>query len=297
MSLVTRLLPLSRIRHVRPLVDDRIGPWKLDGCLGSGEFARVFLARPIALPDEAPADYVLKVGRGRNDLREQANRLLKHEVAVARQVNHPNVISVLSAGQDAGVCYFVSPYLPGASLQTLLQRHRLSPPHALWIARQTAAALGALHAAGWRHGDVKPSNVHVAASGHVTLIDLAFARSLDSQPDNHEFCGTCQYAAPENFGSLLPLGAAADVYSLGIMLFEMLTGHVPFRRATAAALADAHTYEPLPEIDDNRDGGVTVLNTLLQQMTAKQPEARIGIEQLIDRIAALEIDTFAKRFQ
>ena len=126
------------------------------------------------------------------------------------------------------------PWLEGASLAArLADGQQFGVPEALWIARQTAEALDALHAAGWMHGDVTPGNIHVSPTGHVTLLDLNFARRSDEigSAVDRPIMGTCSYLAPEYLTSALRPDIRSDIYSLGVVLFEMSFGASAVLRA------------------------------------------------------------------
>ena len=136
----------------------------------------------------------------------------------------------------------VMPWLEGASLGArLAEGQQFGVPEALWIVRQTAEALDALHTAGWMHGDVTPGNIHVSPTGHVTLLDLNFARRRDEfgSAVDRPIMGTCGYMAPEYLTSALRPDIRSDIYSLGAVLFEILAGRRPYAGETLAATVDA----------------------------------------------------------
>ena len=174
----------------------------------------------------------------------------------------------------------------------------LELPLALWIVRQATEALDALHTAGWMHGDVKPSNLLLSAEGHVTLLDLGFARRPTEVGSVVQRCvmGTCHYLAPEMITSALRADIRSDIYSLGAMLFEMLAGRPPFESDDLAELARQHQQSRAPELRrlaPQVPGGVT---WLVRQMLAKEPLRRPqSPRELIGRLVALEIATFGER--
>ena len=148
---------------------------------------------------------------------------------MGQSVSHPHLVPVLAASVLEPPRLLVMPWLEGASLQARLAAgETFNIPKALWIARQTAEALDGLHAAGWMHGDVTPGNIHVSPAGHVTLIDLSFARRSDEigSAADRPIMGTCSYIAPEYLTSALRPDIRSDIYSLGVVLFEMLSGRV-----------------------------------------------------------------------
>ena len=214
-------------------------------------------------------------------------------------MSHPHLVPVLAAQLNEPPYYLAMPLLEGRSLaEQLAARGQLELPLAFWIARQIAEALAALHQAGWSHGDVKPSNIVVSPHGHATLIDLAFARHADEKQSITErpLVGTIHYIAPEVLFSALGGDTPSDIYSLGVTLFEMLTGRLPFDSDEIAELANQHRQE----LPGNLRVAVPHLPTraarLAQQMLAKEPLRRPTAADLVNRLASLEIETFAERF-
>jgi len=275
----------------------RVGSWQLVRLLGSGEWTEVYQARPEASGTNSPADYAVKVLRYPCLNESLAIQQLQREAFVASQVRHPHLVSVLSAYLDRSQPFLVLPYLSGATLrETLVGAGRLSTPHALWLVRQAAEALRALQQAGWRHGDVKPDNIFVAANGHATLLDLGFSQRIQgNSAENVAFVGSPAYAAPELFHGDASLSAASDVYSLGITLYELLTGSRPFREEDPAELAAAHLTKPAPEIRQTCPTLPVHFSRLIRQMLAKDPLRRPDLDELIPRLCELEVVTFDER--
>ncbi len=224
---------------------------------------------------------------------------MRREALVGRRVAHPHLISVLAAGTFAPPYYVVMPWLHGATLADwLARRPRLDPPLAFWLARQTAEALGALHRAGWMHGDVKPENIFVSPEGHVTLLDLAFARRTDGsqRPSAYRLVGTSYYLAPELAGRPPRGDIRSDLYSLGIVLFEMLAGRRPFEGHGPAEVFEQHRQTPAPDLRRLAPGLPEDAYTLVRQLLAKEPLRRpADPAEVIARLVALEIATFTER--
>jgi serine/threonine-protein kinase len=267
--------------------------------LGEGAWSKVYRARPRETASDAPADYALKLAKTIDGRLATAARLLQREARVARMIAHPHLTSVLAAHLRRPPYYLVLPFLEGASLQAALEAaERLAIPHALWIARQAATALQALHEQGWVHGDVKPSNLLIAADGHTTLLDLSLARRADGHGGRSDapWAGTLAYAAPETFGTLLPYGPASDVYSLGATLYEMWTGSRPFPATTAGELAQAHLNAPPPDPRRHNPRLPHRAVRLLRSMLAKEPTERPVGAELVAWLMDLEIDTFDDRW-
>ena len=221
----------------------QIRQWELVELVAIGSLARIYRRRLAGSPSHSPAGYAVKMLRPAWQKRREAIRLLQREAYVGQSVAHPHLVPVLSAAVVDPPRLLVMPWLEGASLQARLAAgETLDVPRTLWIARQIAEALAALHEAGWMHGDVTPGNILVSPSGHATLIDLSFARpgadfgSVVDRP----IMGTCNYLAPEYLTSALRPDIRSDIYSLGVVLFEALAGRVPFAAESLVELAARH---------------------------------------------------------
>ena len=276
-----------------------VGSWQLSELLGEGRWSRVYRARPRGLPPDAPADYAVKLVRADPVGCDGGVQRLQREALVAREVAHPNLTCILSAHLNRPPYYHVMPCLSGATAQAALEAvPQIPAPHALWIARQAAEALGALHQRGWLHSDIKPGNLFVARDGHTTVLDLGLARRLESAECRaaRVVAGTLAYAAPESFEPLAELGPAADVYSLGVALYHLLTGRLPFAAATPSALIAAHLHEVQPDprelIPHLPDRVARLLRRMLDKVAARRPPTVV----LAARLADLEIDTFLARW-
>jgi serine/threonine-protein kinase len=282
----------------RPAVGPRIGPWQAMRLLGEGQWSRVYQARPTDAARDQPALYAVKVLQPKWESDPRVLELLCREARVGSKVSHQHLVPILAANIHEPPYYLVMPLLEGQSLASYLRRTALPPVSvALWIARQAAEALEALHAAEWLHGDVKPSNLLIAPGGHVTLIDLGFAarskqnHSLADRP----LVGTLHYIAPELLISRHPADIRSDVYSLGVTLFEMLSGQRPFQAEDAGQLAAQHRQDLPADLRAIAPHLLPRVAGLVRQMLAKEPLRRPMPQELIDRLAALEIATFDER--
>ena len=168
----------------------------------------------------------------------------------------------------------------------------------IWIARQTAEGLAAIDAAGYTHGDIKPSNLFLDAHGHVTLLDLAFARRHDEPAKHRErsIAGTGYYLAPEHFSSHSLPDIRSDIYSLGVVLYQLLSGQLPIMGRTLDEVARAHKQanpKLLRNLVPNLPHGVAAL---VQSMMAKDMLRRPqSPKELIALLVRLEIQTFGER--
>ena len=231
------------------------------------------LRRPVALKAIAPelaAD---------PDFRERFQR----ESQLAASIDHPNVIPVYEAGELDGTLYLIMRWVEGTDLRRLLESSgRRSPERAIKLLQPVAAALAAAHRRGLVHRDVKPANVLVARSDdegddHVYLTDFGIARRTDGESVTRTgvFVGTVDYTAPERFEGRKG-DAASDIYSLGCVLFEALTGHVPYERPTAISKIHAHMADRVPSARDEVPEVPEQLDAIIARAMAKRPEDRFG---------------------
>jgi len=277
-----------------------IGQWQLDGLIGEGSFTCVYRARPVNCPPDRPADYAVKVLRKQWEDDSQAVDLIRREALIGCQVSHPHLAPVLDARVERPPYHLVMPYLPGATLSAALAVCKCpAVPHSLWIARQVARALGALHARGWIHGDVKPDNILISPKGHVTLCDLGLARRIEDPGSvvDRPLVGTFHYVSPELITSALRADARSDIYSLGVTLYEMLAKRLPFQANTLEELAMSHCQEIPPDLRSLQPRLPRRVARLVGKMLAKHPLRRPQTaRELARKLAAAEIETFDERF-
>jgi eukaryotic-like serine/threonine-protein kinase len=281
-----------------PSLVGRLGSWQLVRPLGEGNFTRVYSARPADGPPNQPAAYVMKVLRKEWWRDSRAIEMQRREAWVGSKVSHPNLLPVLSASVQEPPFYIVSPKLDGVTLaQVIADRQSLPIPLALWIARQTADGLIALfEAAGVIHGDVKPANIVVAPTGHTTLIDFGFVQTPAeaSHWATRPLAGTLAYIAPELLTSTLAAGPRSDIYSLGVTLYEMLTGHRPWETEDPGELATLHREAKPTDIRALRPDTPEPVADLIHTMLAKDALRRpASARELSTRLVRLEIKSFA----
>jgi len=277
-----------------------LGRWLLAGPAHSGTFAHVCQARPVYSPPQTKAAYAVKVLQQRWQEDRAAIDSLRREALVGRQVVHPNLISVLSAHVSDEPYYVVMPWLDGKTLRTHIQSGmRLALPVALWVIRQIAQALDALHQAGWMHADVKPDNIFLSAEGHATLFDLGFARRVleetTSAADRYVL-GTMEYMAPEMITSTLRGDIRSDIYSLGVTAFQLFSGRLPFSGDSVARLAREQCQAEPADLRALVPNIPAALAQLVRQMLAKEMLRRPQTPaELVRQLVKLEIETFADR--
>jgi serine/threonine protein kinase len=216
---------------------------------------------------------------------ERFQQRFLRESRLAASLDHPNIIPVYEAGEANGLLYIVMRYVEGSDLKDLLEREGpLDLARTTSILRQVGAALDAAHARGLVHRDVKPGNILIASGtgredpDHVYLTDFGLTKrssSLSGQTTSGRFIGTTDYVAPEQIGGK-PVDARTDIYSLGCVLYQCLTGDPPFGREDEAAMLWAHLSEYPPPVSARRPGLPTGLDTVVAKAMAKAPEDRYG---------------------
>lgn len=273
--------------------------WELVEFAGQGSLALVYRARPAGSRGSKTAGYAVKMLRPEWEDNPTAIRLLQREAVVGRSIAHPHLAPVLASSVLEAPRLLVMPWLEGASLRARLDAGGcFDAAEALWIARQTAEALDALHAAGWMHGDVTPSNIFIAPSGHVTLIDLSFARRRDEFGTvvDRPVMGTCHYIAPEYLTSAYLPDIRSDIYSLGMVLYELFSGVLPYPAADLAELAVMQRQSSPPLLSRLAPHVPREIVRLVSSMIANDPLRRPhSPRELIDRLIALEIGAFSAR--
>jgi serine/threonine protein kinase len=258
------------------IVDRVLSAYRVEELIGRGGMGEVYLARDPRL-DRPVALKVLAADLARDE--RFRDRLLR-ESRLAAGLDHPNVVPIYEAGEAEGRLFIAMRYVDGADLRTLLRRHgALAPDRALALAGQAAGALDAAHARGLVHRDVKPSNVLVDDPGgrdHCYLADFGLTQSAsDRGPADGSLMGTLDYVAPEQIRGD-PIDGRADQYALACLLFECLTGTLPFRRDSEMATIFAHLEEPSPAASDHRPGLPPELDAVLARAMAKDPTDRYG---------------------
>jgi serine/threonine protein kinase len=262
-------------------------------CLGGGTLTAVYSARS----HETDAACVVKLLRPEWQDQPIAVKLLQREARACLAVAHPHVVKLLDAQVFKPPYHLVMEMLPGESLRSRLRReYRLDLPSALWIARQMAEALAALHRKGFIHGDVKPDNIRLAAAGKAVLVDLGFAHRPGENASLLEagyILGTIDYLAPELCGTEPHDDPRSDIFSLGATLYEMLTGQLPYPSGPALETLRRRPVEarrPVPQ------GGLPAgLPELLDRLLASDPADRPQAARLVGELVAFEITSLGRR--
>jgi CRP-like cAMP-binding protein len=275
---VTRALEQHELQGNRSPAGMRFGPYRVVAQLGSGGMAAVYSAVHVA-SNHAVALKVLPIGWG---LAEELQKRLGREANVLRQISHPNVVRLLEVGtvddRLGGGLFLAMEWLPNALDRTLRARFPdpLPTRSALTIARGAAAGLAAVHSRGIVHRDVKPSNVMLRADGTPVLVDFGLAMILSEvveelrlTPEN-VIVGTADYVSPEQVEGT-PLDGRSDVYSLGVVLYEMLAGYVPYADLDSLETLHAHVEKPPPPLPESVPA---TARAIVERSLRKRPEDR-----------------------
>lgn len=289
-----RFADTRRLASSEPCSTSRlVGNWQLDEVVASGRMRNVYFARPLGCPPSWPADYAVKVLNA--DFAEDpvAINSLQREAEVGRHSSHSNLVPILEAGLSDVHPHVVMPRLHGACLSDVIQRvGRLAIPQAIWIARQVGQALQHLHENGWIHADVKPANMIVSEQGHATLVDLGSSLRPDESIFSWQrpLAGTLEYVAPETLTSAMQTSPASDIYSLGISLFEMLTGRLPFTASNPSEWVESQLRKTPPRVSDVLGQVPNEIVDLVRRMLSKSPLRRPqSAAELVDELSRLEI--------
>jgi eukaryotic-like serine/threonine-protein kinase len=257
------------------VVGDKIaGRYELQELIGHGGMSSVYKARDSLLE----RNVAVKILHQQYNADDEFVERFKREARSAAQLQHPNIVTVIDRGEEDGRQYIVFEHIDGENLKEFLARKgRLDVREALEIALEIARALSFAHGHGLVHRDVKPQNVLLNGDGRAKVTDFGIARSLEvdsGMTQTGTVLGTSNYIAPEQ-ASGQPVDAQSDVYSLGIVLYELLAGKVPFPGESFVVVAMKHVNEPPPSIlDTRRDVPVRVADAI-DRALEKDPARRL----------------------
>ena len=275
----------GRVPHLESGSD--FGGYRIEGIAGKGGMGIVYRARDLAL-DRTVA---LKLISAELASDERFRQRFQREARLAASIRHAHAITIYAAGEQDGSLYIAMEYLEGEDLRTLIRREgRLEPTRAAELVNQLAGALDAAHAKGLVHRDVKPANVLIRRENgdeHAVLTDFGLTKATSSETGltgSTGFVGTLDYIAPEQLDNSR-VDARADVYSLGCVLFEALSGRVPYPRDSDPAKIWAHMSEPPPTLTEARDDLPAALDEVVRRAMAKKPGERYHSAGALGRAA------------
>ncbi|WP_222266825.1 serine/threonine-protein kinase [Modestobacter marinus] len=271
-----------------------IAGYRIESLIGRGGMAVVYRAEDMRLGRKV----ALKLLSPQLADNEQFRQRFVMESRLAASLDHPNIVPIYEAGESAGQLFIAMRYVVGSDLKALLTASGpLTPERTLQILGQVADALDSAHGAGLVHRDVKPGNVLVAAGAerpwqvrgdHVYLTDFGLTKRTaglsSGLTGTGHFLGTADYVSPEQIQGR-PVGPATDIYALGCVAYECLTGQLPFRREEDAALLWAHLVEPPPPVTAARPEVPAAVNAVVARAMAKEPADRYGsCEEFVDEL-------------
>jgi len=259
------------------------GRYELEKLVGSGGMSNVFRAHDRLLERTV----ALKILHEQFTRDEDYVERFRREARAVAQLAHPNIVTVIDRGEQDSRQYIVFEFVEGENLKEVVSRGPLAVHDALELALQVARALAFAHTRGLVHRDVKPQNVLLNEDGQAKVTDFGIARSLDVQgvTQTGTVLGTSDYIAPEQARGQ-KVDPKTDVYSLGVVLYELLTGEVPFSGDNFVAVAMRHVNEPAPSVLERRPDCSVRLDLAIQRAMAKDPADRF--ESMDDFVAELE---------
>src|SRR5215213_9000628 len=272
---------------VNTLIDDR---YEMRGLVGSGGMADVYLAHDEVLD----RDIALKLLKARYAEDEEFVERFRREAKSAAALTSPYIVPIFDRGEtEDGTYYIAMEYLPGGTLKDRLRIRGALPPHtAVEVALQIAEALQAAHKRSVIHRDVKPDNVLYADSEHVKVVDFGIARAAEATTISHigDILGSVKYMSPEQAAGE-QVGPASDLYSLGVVLYEMLTGRVPFEVSSPADVPAAHAGGPPPHPRELNLEVPEALDAIVMRLLSRYPAARYGsAAELIEELGGVRYD-------
>jgi serine/threonine-protein kinase len=268
------------------VVDDVVADrYDLEQLVGTGGMSSVYKARDRLLERSV----ALKILHEHHSADEEFVERFRREARAVAQLSHPNIVTVIDRGEDGGKQFIVFEYVDGQNLKELVEETGPLPAgRAIELALQVARGLAFAHQHGLVHRDVKPQNVLMNGDGQAKVTDFGIARSLDVDgvTQTGTVLGTSNYIAPEQ-ASGQAVTARTDVYSLGVVLYELLTGEVPFPGDNFVAVAMKHINAPAPSVLEKRPDVPLRLAAVVERALEKNPADRFqSMDELIAELQA-----------
>jgi serine/threonine protein kinase len=262
------------------ILNDR---YQLEERLGSGGMAVVYRARDLMLERSV----AIKILRENFTADPNFQERFRQEAKAAANLSHPNIVTIHDFGFDRGRLYIVMEHIPGTNLKSILQQRGMIPlDDTINLMVQACAGVGYAHRAGLVHCDIKPHNFLITPDKRLKVTDFGIARALASiQPEEvtDVVWGSPQYFAPEQAAGGAP-SPASDVYSLGVIMYEMLTGHLPFTAESGTELAKLHRNAPPPPPRLTNPSIPSSLEQILLKVLSKEPSARYRTADQFGRV-------------
>ena len=252
-------------------VGTEVAGYRIDGILGRGGMGVVYEATQLSLDRKVALKLIVPELGEDESLKERFRREALRQAAV----DHPNIVTVHEAGETAEGLFFAMRLVRGPTLNDMIVSRELDVGRSLRILAQVADALDTAHAAGLIHRDIKPNNILVGGRDHAYLADFGLTRAVGDTrlTRSGQFVGTLDYVSPEQIKGE-SVTARSDVYSLAAVLYECMTGLVPYPKDSEAAVLYAHLSLPPPKLSEQRPDLPTQLDKVLARAMAKDPETR-----------------------
>ncbi|MBV9228180.1 MAG: serine/threonine protein kinase, partial [Chloroflexi bacterium] len=267
------------------LAGKTLGSCTLEKLIGQGGMGAVYLARQTRPSRNVAVKVVFPNLAMNSQVYQEFIARFRREADVIARLEHVNIMPIYEYGEQDSLAYLVMPYLTGGSLRDILAKRGALPVHeVITYINQAAAALDYAHAQGVIHRDLKPANFLLHADGRLILADFGIARIMEGTATGSTLTGTGMllgtpdYMAPE-MARGEPIDYRADIYELGIVLFQMLSGRVPFTGNTPYAIIARHVQEPLPALHQINPAIPAAVDEVIRKATAKRREERYTTAQ------------------
>ena len=278
-------LPGTGLAMTDTNVERHFGPWVAKRIIGTGGCGTAYFGVNEATGEEV----AIKVPHRHLLQNPEFLARFRREAAMGALLDHPGIVRILDPGPPEGEPWLIMPFIKGVTLETHLQQFSpLAIAVAIRLASDVAEAIGYAHTKGVVHRDLKPANIMVSPGGAV-IMDLGIARLLASGKHTSVYLGTPTYSAPEAMENP-SVGPPADLYALGIILFEMVAGAPPFQGDNPFKVLEAHTFEALPDLLALRPMAPLRLHRLIQRLCDKKAENRPGAVETIQILRTLKAE-------
>ncbi len=264
------------------MIGQKLGSFQIESKLGAGAMGVVYKGTNVNTGRPAAIKLITTEYAQRGNAAER----FKRESEILQQFRHPNIVRLLAVGRYQGTAYFAMEYVAGKTLETMLEEKECVPwLETVDLSIQTCEALQYAHERGVVHRDLKPSNLMINEEGQIKLADFGIAKDLDATAltDPGRTLGTAAYMAPEQIRGTPEVSHKTDLYALGILMFQMLTGKPPFSAGSVAALMHAHLTAVPPRVSDKNPEIPKALDDLVFAMMAKDPTARPWDAQAVEQ--------------
>jgi hypothetical protein len=256
------------------MIGQKLGSFRVESKLGAGAMGVVYRAVNEATGRHA----AVKVVTAELTQKGNAFERFKREAEILQQFRHPNIVRFLAVGRYKGTSYFAMEFVPGLTLDVLLEQRGLLPwQEVVTLGIQMCDALHYAHQHGVVHRDLKPSNLMVSDKGQIKLTDFGIAKDLDATAltATGRTLGTAAYMAPEQIRGTPEVSHKTDLYALGVVLYQMLTGEIPFQGPTAIVMMHRHLTDPAPRASAKLSEIPLELDDLVLRLMAKEPPDRL----------------------